>query len=158
MTPLWWEDVWLKEGFAHYFEYVGTDFLFPKWNMVSMAPCWRGIGTGCFGCFLTCLLYGNCAGHLLARCWTCQKKPEPSSVVLIDTLRSGKVDGCRRPTSSFRDEKTSVKHGCLFCLGVPAVQVERIGARVFISCRRGGRKKKRKKSENSFQVNLHKFV
>ncbi|XP_060759718.1 thyrotropin-releasing hormone-degrading ectoenzyme-like [Neoarius graeffei] len=35
VTPVWWDDVWIKEGFAHYFEYVGSDFLFPKWNMVS---------------------------------------------------------------------------------------------------------------------------
>lgn len=27
--------MWIKEGFAHYFEYLGSDFLFPKWNMVS---------------------------------------------------------------------------------------------------------------------------
>ncbi|KAG8439696.1 hypothetical protein GDO86_005752 [Hymenochirus boettgeri] len=33
VTPMWWEDVWLKEGLAHYFEFVGTDYLYPGWNM-----------------------------------------------------------------------------------------------------------------------------
>ncbi|KAG7320565.1 hypothetical protein KOW79_016418 [Hemibagrus wyckioides] len=33
VTPVWWDDVWIKEGFAHYLEFVGSDFLFPKWKM-----------------------------------------------------------------------------------------------------------------------------
>ncbi|XP_072915754.1 thyrotropin-releasing hormone-degrading ectoenzyme-like isoform X2 [Hemitrygon akajei] len=33
VTPIWWEDVWLKEGFARYFEHVGTDYLNPEFNM-----------------------------------------------------------------------------------------------------------------------------
>ncbi|XP_062913798.1 thyrotropin-releasing hormone-degrading ectoenzyme-like isoform X1 [Mobula hypostoma] len=35
VTPIWWEDVWLKEGFARYFEHVGTDYLNPEFNMAN---------------------------------------------------------------------------------------------------------------------------
>jgi glutamyl aminopeptidase len=31
----WWNDVWLKEGFATYMEYKGVDPFEPKWETVS---------------------------------------------------------------------------------------------------------------------------
>ena len=34
VTPKWWDDLWLNEGFARYMENVGTDKMRPQWNMV----------------------------------------------------------------------------------------------------------------------------
>lgn len=30
VTPKWWDDLWLNEGFASYVEYMGIEFLFPE--------------------------------------------------------------------------------------------------------------------------------
>ena len=35
MTPSWWDDLWLNEGFASYVEYMGVDHVHPDWFMVS---------------------------------------------------------------------------------------------------------------------------
>ncbi|XP_025830686.1 puromycin-sensitive aminopeptidase-like protein isoform X1 [Agrilus planipennis] len=35
VTPKWWDDLWLKEGFASYLLYYGVNFVFPDWNILT---------------------------------------------------------------------------------------------------------------------------
>ncbi|XP_059161761.1 uncharacterized protein LOC131944899 [Physella acuta] len=36
VTPSWWDDLWLKEGFASFVEYLGVNHVHPDWNIFNM--------------------------------------------------------------------------------------------------------------------------
>ncbi|KAK0087361.1 hypothetical protein PV326_005218, partial [Microctonus aethiopoides] len=35
VSPIWWEDIWLNEAFAAYYQYKIADMIFPDWNVMD---------------------------------------------------------------------------------------------------------------------------
>ena len=33
VTPAWWTDLWISEGFANYFQYLAMDAMFPEYKI-----------------------------------------------------------------------------------------------------------------------------
>lgn len=57
MIVVWWNDLWLNEGFVFYVEYLGVDYVEFIWNLVSL---WGLGGRGKFGLFFFGLFFDGC--------------------------------------------------------------------------------------------------
>jgi hypothetical protein len=58
VTPQWWDDLWLNEGFATFVEYLGIDHYHPDWNVVSNIdhyhPDWNMVSVRVCACVCVC--------------------------------------------------------------------------------------------------------